>query len=59
MQKIRPWLVVLLCWCVCVSFVQAQNVQLAADINETVVSIPVVVNGKPTSTQMVGTVFTR
>lgn len=35
----------------------AQSVQLAADINEALVSIPVVINGKPTSTQMVGTVF--
>ena len=57
MKKNRQWLAVLLYWCACVSFVQAQNVQLAADINETVVSIPVVVNGKPAGTQMVGTVF--
>jgi dienelactone hydrolase len=30
---------------------------LATDINETVVAIPLVVDGKPTSTTMVGTVF--
>ena len=55
MRKLRFHVFLLLC--LCVGWVHAQTVQLAADINETVVSIPVVINGKATSTMMVGTVF--
>ena len=50
-------LLVLCCALAGASPALSQTPQLAADIHETVVSIPVVINGKPTSTQMVGTVF--
>lgn len=49
-------------WLLCVlaqglAHAQSSGPAFAADINETVVSIPVIVNGKPDGTNMVGTVF--
>lgn len=59
MQIIRFHVVsVALLLCACVSVVaQAQAPALATDINETIVSIPVIVGGKPNGAHMVGTVF--
>ncbi len=51
---------VALLWLMCFfaqNAAQAQGTALAVDINETVVSIPVIVGGKPDGTTMVGTVF--
>ncbi len=59
MQYLRPsfaWLVLLLCACVSAG-TRAQAPALATDIHETVVSIPVIVDGKPNGAHMIGTVF--
>ena len=59
MQIIRFHLVlVALLLCACVSAVaHAQAPALATDINETIVSIPMIADGKPNGTHMVGTAF--
>ena len=59
MQIIRFHVIsVALLLCACVSAVaHAQAPALATDINETIVSIPVIVDGKPNGAHMVGTVF--
>lgn len=59
MQNIRfhvMYVALLLCACVNV-VAYAQAPALAADINETIVSIPVIVGGKPNGAHMVGTVY--
>lgn len=57
MSMHRPLVWFLLWFGVCAP-ANAQSPALATDLNETVVSIPLIVDGKPASTSMVGTVFT-
>lgn len=56
---LRVYVMGLLCllWALAQAGVYAQGAALAADLNETVVSIPVIVGGKPDGSHMVGTVF--
>ena len=53
----RVVLLFLLLWAGACTHVHAQGPALAADINEAVVRIPVIVDGKPNGAYMVGTVF--
>ena len=57
MRNLRFHGIAVLLLCLYAGLVGAQGVQLAADINETVVSIPVISGGKATGGAMVGTVF--